>query len=161
VADFFERGEVAEGRETGSGGGGGWGCGWICRRRRLMCWVWIARAGRYSAQQQSAGAGARTYALQPISSSVPNPSASGPRMHDYAIRASGAGALAMQVAPGLLGVRISVVATSHALIGGFSVATSASASVPLSVSRPVSGASSSRRSDSKSATSTTSSASAR
>jgi len=38
-----------------------------------------AERGRYSAQQQQSG-GARTYALQPISSSVPNPSASGPRM---------------------------------------------------------------------------------
>ena len=38
--------------------------------------------GRYPAQQQQQGMGARTYALQPISSSVPNPSASGPMMHD-------------------------------------------------------------------------------
>ena len=112
--------------------------------------------GRYSAQQQQQQ-GARTYALQPISSSVPNPSASGPRMHDYAIRAGGAGAQAVQVAPGLLGVRTPVMAASHAVIGGSSVAASASASVPLSVSRSVSGASSSRRSDSKSTTSTTSS----
>ena len=36
--------------------------------------------------------GTRTHALQPISSSVLDPSASGPRMHDYAIRAGGAGA---------------------------------------------------------------------
>jgi len=115
--------------------------------------------GRYSAQQQQQGAGARTYALQPISSSVPNPSASGPRMHDYAIRAGDAGAQAVQVAPGLLGVRTPVMAPSHAVIGGSPVAASASvsASVPLSVSRSVSGASSSRRSDSKSTTSTTSS----
>jgi hypothetical protein len=41
----------------------------------------------------------RRYALQPISSTVHNPSASGPRMHDYAIRVGGAGAAAVQVAP--------------------------------------------------------------
>jgi hypothetical protein len=35
--------------------------------------------GRYSAQQQ--GVGARTYALQPISSTVPDPSASGQKTH--------------------------------------------------------------------------------
>ena len=117
-----------------------------------------AGRGRYSAQQQQSG-GARTYALQPISSSVPNPSASGPRMHDYAIRQGGPGAQAVQVPPGLLSVRTPMMATSHAVIGGSSVAASASApaSVPLSVSRSVSGALSSRRSDGKSATSTTSS----
>jgi hypothetical protein len=81
-------------------------------------------------------------------------------MHDYAIRASGAGAQAVQVAPGLLGVRTLVMATSLTVIGRSSVAASASASVPLSVSRSVAGTSSSRRSDSKSTTSTTSSASA-
>ena len=63
-----------------------------------------AGRGRYSAQQQQSG-GARTYALQPISSSVPNPSASRPRMHDYAIRAGGPGAQAVQVPPGLLTAR--------------------------------------------------------
>ena len=115
--------------------------------------------GLYSAQQQQQQ-GARTYALQPISSSVPNPSASRPRMHDYAIRAGGVGPQAVQVAPGLLSVRTPVMAPSHAVIGGSSVAASASASMPLSVSHSVSGVSSSRRSDSKSTTSTTSSASA-
>ena len=45
--------------------------------------------GRYSAQQYQGPGAARTYALQPISSSVSNPS-SGPRMHDYAIRAGAA-----------------------------------------------------------------------
>jgi hypothetical protein len=49
---------------------------------------------RYSAQQQQQNGGARTYALQFISSPVLNPSASGPRMHDYTIRA---GAAAIQV----------------------------------------------------------------
>ena len=43
--------------------------------------------GRYSTQQQQQGARKRTYALQPFSSSVPNPFASGPRMEDYTIRA--------------------------------------------------------------------------
>ena len=38
------------------------------------------------------------YRLQPISSSVPNPSASGPRAHGYAIRAGGPGGAAVQVA---------------------------------------------------------------
>ena len=71
--------------------------------------------------------------------------------------AGGAGAQAVQVAPGLLGVRTPVMVANHAVIGGSSIATSASASVLLSVSRSVSGASSSRRSDSKSVTSTTSS----
>ena len=101
-------------------------------------------------------------ALQPISSSEPNLSASGPRMHDYAILAGGSGAAAVQVAPGLLGVRTLVMTTAmsggaagHATTGG-----PASASVPFSVSRSVSGAPSSRRSDSKSTTSTTSSNSA-
>jgi hypothetical protein len=86
--------------------------------------------------------------LRPTSSSVPNPSASGPRMHDYA---AGAGAAVLQVAPGLLTVRTPVMAT-HAVIGRSSVApsASASASVPLSMSRLVSGASSCRCSDSKS-----------
>jgi len=115
------------------------------------------------------GAGARTtktYALQPISSSVPNPSGAGPRMHDYSIRVGGGGvgAQAVQVAPGLMGVRTPVMAPAtvttlgaggadaHAIIGGSSVP--ASASMPVSVvSRSVSGASSSRRSDSKSTTS--------
>ena len=112
--------------------------------------------GRYSAQQQQQQ-GARTYALQPISSSVPNPSVSGPRMHDYAMRAGSAGAQAVQVALGLLGVRTPVMAASHTVIGGSSMAASVSASALLSVSRSVSGASSSRRLDSKSTTSTTSS----
>ena len=57
---------------------------------------------RYSAQQQQQGTSARMYALQPISSSVPNPSASGLRMHDYAIRAGGPGWAAVQVTPRLL-----------------------------------------------------------
>ena len=81
------------------------------------------------------------------------------------IRASGAGAQAVQVAPGLLGVRAPVMAMAtgigaagHAIIGRSSA--SASASVPLSVSHSVSWASSSRRSDSKSTMSTTSSGSA-
>ena len=78
--------------------------------------------GRYSAQQQ--GVGARIYALQRNSSSVPNPSASGPRMHGYAIRAGGAGAAAVQVVHGLLTVRTLVMAT-HAVIGRSSVAASA------------------------------------
>jgi len=64
------------------------------------------------------------------------PSASAPRMHD-GIRASGAGAQAVQVAPGLLGVR-----------------------TPVMVSRSVPGVSSSRCLDTKSTTSTTSSGSA-
>jgi len=102
--------------------------------------------------------------FSPYSSTVPNPSASGPRMRDYAIRAGGAGAAAVQVVPGLLTVRTPVMATSHAIIGGPSVAVSAwaaaSAFVPLSVSRSVAVASSSRRSDSKSTTSTTSSGNA-
>ena len=117
------------------------------------------RRGRYSAQQQ--GEGARTYALQPILLSVPNPSMSGPRMHEYEIRAGGAGAPAVQVAPGSLSVRTPVMAPSHAVIGGSTMAASASvsASVPRSVLRSVSGVSSSRHSDSKSTTSTTSSVS--
>ena len=91
------------------------------------------RRERYSAQQQ--GTGARTYALQPISLSVPNPSMSGPRMHEYEIRAGGAGAPAVQVAPGSLSVRTPVMAPSHAVIGGSTMAASASASasVPRSV----------------------------
>jgi hypothetical protein len=131
----------------------------ICTRIRRMCWGMVGR-GRYLAQQQQgagAGAGARTYALHPISLSVLHPSASRPRMHDYAIRAGGSGGQAVQVAPGLLDMKTPVMATSHAVIGGSSMgaSTSASSSVPLSVSRSVSGASSSRRSDSKSTTSTT------
>jgi hypothetical protein len=103
----------------------------------------------------------RGHALQPISSTVPNPSASGPRMHDYAIRAGGACAAVVQAVPGLLTVRTLVMAT-HAVIGRSSVAasTSTSALVPLPMSRSVSEASSCRRLDSKSTTSTTSSASA-
>ena len=94
----------------------------------------LVRTGRYSTQQQQQQ-GARTYALHPISSSVPNPSASGPRMHGYAIHASGAGAQAVQLAPGFLGVRTPVMATSLTFIGGSSVAASvlASASATLSV----------------------------
>ena len=45
--------------------------------------------GWYSAQQQHQGTNARMYGLQPISSSLPNPSASGLRMHNYVIRAGG------------------------------------------------------------------------
>ena len=91
------------------------------------------RRGRYSAQQQ--GEGARTYALQPISLSVPNPSVSGARMHEYEIRAGRAGAPAVQVAPGSLSVRAPVMAPSHAVIRGSTMAASASASasVPRSV----------------------------
>jgi len=81
--------------------------------------------GRYSAQQQ--GVGARTYTLQPTSSSVPNPSACGPKMHDYVIRAGGAGATAVQVVPGLLTMRTPLMAT-HAVVGRPSVAASLSAS---------------------------------
>jgi len=40
------------------------------------------------------------YTLQPISSSVPNPSG-GQRMDDYAFRASGAAQQVAQAAPGL------------------------------------------------------------
>jgi len=57
------------------------------------------------------------YGLQPISSSVPNPSASGLRTHDYAIRAGGPGGAAVQVAPGLLRARTPVMTTNHAIIG--------------------------------------------
>jgi hypothetical protein len=76
--------------------------------------LWISGA-RYSVQH---GVGARTYAFQPISSSVPNPSVSGPRMHYYAIRAAGAGAKVLQVAPGLLTVRTPVMATGMRLLEG-------------------------------------------
>ena len=114
------------------------------------------RRGRYSAQQQ--GEGARTYALQPISLSVPNPSVSGPRMHEYEIRAGRAGAPAVQVAPGSLSVRTPVMAPSHAVIGGSTMAASASASASAALG--AAGVSSSRHSDSKSTTNTTSSASA-
>ena len=68
---------------------------------------------QYSAQQQ--GAGARTYGLQHISSSVPNSSASGTRVHDYAIHVGGA---AVQVVPGMSTVLNPVMAT-HAVIGRF------------------------------------------
>jgi len=83
-------------------------------------------------------------------------------MHGYAIRAGGPGAAVVQVASGLLRVRTFVMTTSHVVIGGSSVAASALTSVSLSLSgsRSVSGASSSRRLDGKSTTSTTSSASA-
>jgi hypothetical protein len=112
--------------------------------------------GRYSAQQQ--GVDARTYALRPISSSVPNSSASRLRMHDPC-RWWGCGSCSG--CPGLLTVRTPVIA-AHAVIGKSSVATftSASASVLLSVSQSVSEVSASRRSDSRSTTSTTSSGSA-
>ena len=56
-------------------------------------------------------------------------------MHDYATWAGGVGAQAVPVAPGLLGVNAPVM-TSHAVIGGSSMAASASASalafMPLS-----------------------------
>ena len=48
-------------------------------------------AGEDDGHLASPQQGARTYALQSISPSVPNPSASGPRMHDYAICAGRAG----------------------------------------------------------------------
>jgi hypothetical protein len=51
---------------------------------------------RYSSQQQHS-AGARMYALQPISSSVPNRPSGGP---SYAIRTSGTSRQAVQVTPG-------------------------------------------------------------
>jgi hypothetical protein len=63
---------------------------------------------RHSAQQQQQNGGA-----------------SGPRMHDYAIRA---GAAAIQAAPGLLSARTPVMTTNHAVIRGCSGAASASAS---------------------------------
>ena len=97
---------------------------------------------------------------------MPNSSGAGgagPRMHNYVIRASGAGEQGVQVAPGLLGIRTPVKTNTtiggvggvgRAIIGG-SLA-SASASVPLSVSLSESGAWSSCRADSK----TTSSGSA-
>ena len=68
----------------------------------------------------------------------------------------------MQVALRLLGMRTVVMAPSHEVIAGSSVAASASvsASVSLSASRLASGASLTRRPDSKSTTNTTSSASA-
>ena len=109
----------------------------------------LVRTGRYSTQQQQQQ-GTRTYALHPIPSSVPNPSASGPRMHGYAIRASGAGAQAVQLAPvcGLLSSRL--------LEGLPWLLRRWCQHLPLSVSLSVSGASSSRRSDSKSTMSATS-----
>ena len=58
------------------------------------------------------------YGLQPISSSVPKPSASGLRMHDYAIRAGGPGGAGVQVAPGLLSARTPLMTPNHAVIGG-------------------------------------------
>ena len=85
--------------------------------------------------EQGVGVGARTFALQPISSSVPNPSGTGagPGMHDYAICAGAVGAQAVQVIPGLLGANAPVMMTSHAVIGGSSMAASASASESASM----------------------------
>ena len=67
-------------------------------------------------------------------------------MHDYAVCAGAVGVQAVQVTPGLLGANAPVMMTSHAVIGGSSMAASASASE--SASMPLS--------DSRSTTSTTS-----
>ena len=91
--------------------------------------VWLGQAGAVF------GAAARCGCEDVHAASfVPNPFASGPRMHDYAIRAGGMGALAVPVAPGLLGVRAPVITTSHAVIGGSSMAASASASASVALS---------------------------
>ncbi|KAF8811177.1 hypothetical protein BYT27DRAFT_7184553 [Phlegmacium glaucopus] len=43
-----------------------------------------------------------THSIHPISSSVPNPQPSGPRLHDYALKAPGGKVVVTQVRPGLL-----------------------------------------------------------